>query len=266
MKKFGLFLLLTSLSLFSNAQSNESLIIDGSSKENLEKSIEKIKSSLNEEEGKEFSMSLFLVTFTLEQKYENENDRKEALLKELNGKNINQIKNMANEIAEKNRAKNLENARQEVSLLYEKKIEADRQLKVLSYVEILDLKLSKKQMFGKDTPIVELVFKNGTKELINQIYFLIKLKNDDEKLNNIIIRYSNKDGVNPNQEVTHAETVLNYKGNVNNMIDNKANLKVTAMKIMDSNYKILYQDNYFTDMDMRRLEHLLSKYPELKKD
>ena len=248
-----------------NAQDSKKLTINGDSEASLEKSVQTLKSSLNEEDGEKFLMSIMIIEYYLDNQYETDEELQKELLKMLHGKNYDQVILLGQQCNEKNKERQKADAKAEIDALYKKLEDANKQKAALNKITVKNLKITKVTEFNKDRPLVEFSFVNNTEVNIQQVYFLIYDPSNSTNEQNIKIWHNSNTEIKVSQEITYSRSEI-YKGNLEQLLANQSDLKIKATDILDSNRNKIFSDSYFTDFDKRKLDNLLKKYPDLKRN
>ena len=259
--------IVSSLVLFSLGCSEPT--IDATSDETAKASMERIHTSLSEEEKKKFQEALPVILFqdleSLENLFSAAQDAdsfKADALKKLHGKTAEEVIADAERIVAERREKEREQALQEIKELEEKKQKAEAAKAYLGKFEVLKSRFYKRtRSFGTAEPIIELRVRNGTEHAISRAYFSGTLATPGRAVPWLRedFNYQVPGGVEPGETAdwSLAPNMFSEWGSVEQRDDMV--LTVEVMKLDGPDGETLYDSN-FSEEDDKRLQALKEKY------
>ncbi|PTN09717.1 DUF6694 family lipoprotein [Mangrovibacterium marinum] len=269
MKK-TIFLLLITLLLASCTKK-----IDGTSEEAMKESIEKVKSSLDDKDKKEFEEALQIIMLNGVD-FSNllsENGVKETvgdIRNKLNGMTASDVIKEGERIKVEIELKKKQQAKDEIIELYAKKEKAEQAKHELDKFKVKRSRFYKRKQgtyFITEEPIIELTVFNGTEHAVSRAYFTGILSSPNRSVPWLKddFNYQIAGGLEPGEEVTWrlAPNSFGEWGTVDAPKD--AILIVEVKKLDGADGETLFSVDDFDEYDKDRLEELLKAYPEFKK-
>lgn len=269
MKKVSLFLALSVL-LFSSCVKK----IDGSSEETLKASVEEIKKSLDDEEKQKFEEAIKLVMFhgldfgSLMKG--NADETISDMQSKLHGKTADEIIAEGEKIQIEIERKKKEQAKIEIKELYEKKEKAKEDKIMLAKFEVKRSRFYKRKQayYLQVEPVIELTILNGTNQAVSKAYFTGTLASPNRSIPWLKddFNYKISGGLEAGEEATWylAPNMFSDWGKVKAPKDAVFTVEVKQLDGADG--EEIYSLNNFGDEEQKRLEELLTNYPEFKKE
>ena len=266
-----IFPILLSLIIFSSCSKK----IDGSSNEAMKASIEKMTDSMEGEKKKKFKDALQLIMFEDIDfseiiKQGNAEEAIPDLKTKLDGKTADDIIAEGEKIKAAIEQKKKEQAKIEISELYQKQQQSEAAKKMFAKFEIKRSQFYKQKRgtyYTTEKPIIELTVLNGTDSAISRAYFTGRVASPGRSVPWIEedFNYSISGGLEPGEETTWylAPNMYSDWGEVD--VPKDAILTVKLNKLDGPTGKVLYSAQSFGKYEKERLEELLSNYPEFMK-
>lgn len=247
--------------------------IDGSSEENYQASVKKIKEGLTDEDKAAFEEALQLIAMDglsfadlLQGEKGGENilsDFTEAL----DGLTATEVIARGEAIKAEQERKKKEQARLEIEELYQKKRDAETQKAQLQAFEVTQSKYYKrKDYFGSLEPIIELTVKNGTPSAISRAYFKGTLASPNRSVPWLTddFNYQISGGLEPGESTTWKLAPNQFSDWGTVAAPKDAILTVEALQIDGPDGEALYSTREFGAEEEERLSTLLESYPEFQ--
>jgi hypothetical protein len=247
--------------------------IDGSSEENFQASVKKIKEGLSDEDKAAFEEALQLMAmdgFSFADLLQGEKGAEKILedyTEALDGLTASEVIAKGEAIKAEQERKKKEQARLEIEELYRKKQDAKTQKEQLRGFEVTQSKFYKrKDYFGSLEPIIELTVKNGTSSAISRAYFKGTLASPNRSVPWLTddFNYQISGGLEPGESTTWklAPNQFSDWGTVDAPKD--AILTVEVLQIDGPDGEALYSTREFGEEEEERLNTLLESYPEFQ--
>ena len=238
--------------------------IDCSSDSKMELSISNIKNSLEKEKKEKFEKALLYIMFKnikfKEMITDNAGRGQDNFKLIIKGKSADEIIQISEELKKTE-------AKKEIDELYLKKNKS-----ILNKNELAKFKINKSKLYRIKTDsfledektIIEITVKNETNKAISKVYFTGILSSPNRSVPWLKdeFNYSVSGGIEPNENVTWYLSPNMFSEWCDIKIPNDAIFNVLVDRIDDANGNELYSITGYDEDDEKRLNELLSSYPE----
>jgi len=253
--------------------------VDSSSDESFKKSIENVKGSLSDDKKKEFEEAVQAIMFSemgnIFQAAVNPEGMQRNIIDKLDGKTADEIISEGNRILVERKKKEreqtineIEETKNKVVELEEKRAKTEQDKENLKHFKVIRSRFYYNESSFIKEPVIELTVKNDTNHPVSRAYFYGVLATPGRAVPWVAdsFNYSISGGLEPGEEATWklAPNMFGEWGKApkgrNDMV-----LTVTVTRIDGADDKPIF-DSEFSKWDKEKLEDLLKRLEELKKN
>jgi hypothetical protein len=264
-------LLFAAIAVFSLTLFSCEAKLDGSSDDAMKASVDKMKSSLSEEDAVKFEQALMTISLDGMNLMEaalsgNAEGLAQKVLTKIDGLTYDEVLTKADKINERVAAEKKEEAKKELAELMDKQQRAEAAKSELAKFEVSEARFFRRKSYIGSDPVIQLTISNGTDKAISKVHFDAKYVSEDRSVPWVHdgFNYAVPGGVEPGETLKWS-LEPNFMSDWNKAQTVKdAKLVVSATQLEGADGEILYSSSIYGEEEEERTAEILEEYPDFK--